>query len=74
MNKICYLVNGKTKNKQPIILSTGMATLEEVRKAISVIIKAGTPKNFITVLQCNTAYPTPPHDINLNAMLTIKKN
>ncbi len=61
------------KNKKPIILSTGMATLEEVRKAISVIIKAGTPKNFITVLQCNTAYPTPPHDINLNAMLTIKK-
>ncbi len=60
------------KNKKPIILSTGMATLEEVRKAISVIVKAGTPKNFITVLQCNTAYPSPPHDVNLNAMLTIK--
>ena len=38
---------------------------------MSVVIKSGTPRHRITVLHCNTEYPTPMHDVNLNAMQTI---
>lgn len=57
---------------KPVILSTGMATLEEVGSALSVLERAGTPRAKITVLHCNTAYPTPMVDVNLRAMLAIR--
>jgi N,N'-diacetyllegionaminate synthase len=57
---------------KPIIISTGMATLDEIRVALVVLEKAGTPRSEITVLHCNTEYPTPMVDVNLNAMLTIR--
>lgn len=56
---------------QPVILSTGMATLKEAGDAVDVLEKAGTPRQVITVLHCNTEYPTPMSDVNLRAMLTI---
>lgn len=59
--------------KKKVILSTGMADLKEVENAIQLLVKSGTPKNDITVLQCNTEYPTPVEDVNLLAMFTIKK-
>jgi N,N'-diacetyllegionaminate synthase len=55
-----------------VIVSTGMATLDEIRAAITVLEKAGTPRDRITVLHCNTEYPTPMSDVNLKAMLTIR--
>jgi len=57
---------------KPVILSTGMSTLSEVRDALQVLEDAGTDRSLITVLHCNTEYPTPFEDVNLNAMLTIK--
>jgi len=57
---------------QEIILSTGMADLEEIKVALSVFTTAGIPLNKITVLHCNTEYPTPMQDVNLKAMQTIK--
>ncbi|MBC8489755.1 MAG: N-acetylneuraminate synthase [Bacteroidetes bacterium] len=57
---------------KPIILSTGMATLKEVEYALNVLEESGTPKSQITVLHCNTEYPTPMEDVNLKAMLTIR--
>jgi N,N'-diacetyllegionaminate synthase len=57
-----------------IVLSTGMSTLDEIGNALSLLIKAGTKKNNITVLHCNTEYPTPMEDVNLRAMLTIKNS
>lgn len=60
------------KCNEPVILSTGMSTLEEVEAAINVIVKSGTNRNKITVLHCNTDYPTPFEDVHLNAMNTIK--
>lgn len=51
-----------------VILSTGMSVVEEISEAIEVIKKAGTPKDKITVLHCNTEYPTPMKDVNLLAM------
>ena len=60
------------KYGMPIILSTGMGTLDEIEAALNILERAGTPRNKITVLHCNTEYPTPMEDVNLNAMLTIR--
>lgn len=56
-----------------VILSTGMSTLDEVREALQILVKAGTSKENIIVLQCNTEYPTPYEDVNLLAMQTMHK-
>mgnify|MGYP000509762226 CR=1 FL=1 len=60
------------KKKKPIIVSTGMANLAEVRAAIDVLNKNGVQKKSITILHCNTEYPTPMQDVNLLAMNTIQ--
>jgi N,N'-diacetyllegionaminate synthase len=59
--------------KKKVILSTGMANMDEIRDALDVLVQAGTKKEDITVLHANTMYPTPMEDVNLNAMLTIGK-
>lgn len=56
----------------PIMMSTGMATLEEVQVALNILIESGAEKEAITVLHCNTEYPTPMQDVNLKAMLTMR--
>ena len=53
---------------EPVILSTGMSTLEEIESAMEVLINNGLQKEQITVLHCNTEYPTPMCDVNLSAM------
>lgn len=55
----------------PVILSTGMATMGEIEDAIRVMEEGGVPRSKITVLHCNTEYPTPMQDVNLPAMLSI---
>lgn len=60
---------GRTGKK--VILSSGMSTLNEVREAVRVLKENGS--KAITVLHCNTQYPTPYVDVNLKAMLTLKK-
>lgn len=57
---------------KPVILSTGMATLDEVGTALDVLERAGAPRDRVTVLHCNTEYPTPMADVNLRAMLTMR--
>ncbi|MFT9495204.1 N-acetylneuraminate synthase [Anaerosolibacter sp.] len=58
---------GKLKKK--VLLSSGMATLGEIERALYLLRENGTKE--ITVLQCNTEYPTPMEDVNLKAMRTI---
>jgi len=58
---------------KPVVLSTGMAMLGDIEAAIEVLEQAGTPRQAITVLHCNTEYPTPMQDVNLRAMLTIRE-
>jgi N,N'-diacetyllegionaminate synthase len=58
--------------KKKVILSTGMADLGEIGNAINVLTEYGMRKDDITVLHCNTEYPTPFEDVNLNAMLAIR--
>lgn len=57
----------------PIVMSTGMANMEEVKNAYQVLIDNGIKQEDITILHCNTEYPTPMEDVNLKAMLTIEK-
>ena len=56
---------------KPVVLSTGMATMDEVKASINVLIGNGLKRNMITVLHCNTEYPTPYKDVNLLAMQTL---
>jgi N,N'-diacetyllegionaminate synthase len=56
-----------------IILSTGMADMEEIAAALNALIEAGASKNNITILHCNTEYPTPMQDVNLMAMPAMQK-
>jgi N,N'-diacetyllegionaminate synthase len=56
---------------KPIRLSTGMSTMDEVHSALNILMEAGAKKNEITILHCNTEYPTPMDDVNLKAMLTM---
>jgi N,N'-diacetyllegionaminate synthase len=57
---------------KPVILSTGMARLGEIEAALEVLEASGTPREQVTVLHCNTEYPTPMADVNLKAMLAIR--
>ena len=56
-----------------VILSTGMATIDEIKDAVKVLIDNGVSKDKITILHCNTEYPTPMEDVNLKAMLHIQR-
>lgn len=56
---------------EPVILSTGMCELSDIEAAIQILLSHGLQKNQITVLHCNTEYPTPMRDVNLKAMLEI---
>lgn len=67
-----YLQKMATSFSQ-LILSTGMATIKEINAALQVLQQSGAEKNQITVLHCNTEYPTPMKDVHLLAMLHIKE-
>lgn len=54
-----------------VILSTGMATIAEIKEALDVFLNEGISKEEITILHCNTEYPTPMSDVNLKAMIHI---
>jgi len=56
-----------------VLLSTGMADLDEVRAAIDVLVDSGIARADLTVLQCTTAYPAPVAEANLRAMVTMRE-
>ena len=65
-----YLIKIANLGK-PVILSTGMSNMQEVKDAVSVLKEHGA--GDITVLHCTTEYPAPYNDVNLLAMLTMKE-
>ncbi len=64
-----YLVALANTHK-PIVMSTGMCEIDEIRDAVNVLLEHGAGN--IQLLHCNTEYPTPFEDVNLKAMQTIK--
>ena len=65
-----YLIQIAETGKD-VILSTGMAELEEIEQAVRILQRHGAGR--ISLLHCNTEYPTPMEDVNLRAMLTLKE-
>ncbi len=61
------------RKKLPVVLSTGMADMEEVKWAVNTLISEGLKSTDLTVLHCNTDYPTKMEDVNLNAMQHLAK-
>jgi N-acetylneuraminate synthase len=58
---------------ETLVMSTGMADMNEIKEAVEVITSAGFSKQNLTILHCNTEYPTPYEDVNLNAMQSIAR-
>ncbi|CAM4239782.1 N-acetylneuraminate synthase [Gillisia hiemivivida] len=56
-----------------VIMSTGMANIQEVKNAFEVLRNEGLSEDQISIIHCNTEYPTPMEDVNLRAMLNIKE-
>lgn len=56
---------------KPVALSTGMATLEEVQTAVTLLRQAGCQD--LTLLHCVSGYPTPPEQCNLAAIETLRR-
>lgn len=65
------LIEYIARKGKPIILSTGIAGEEEINDALEACQRGGN--NSVILLKCTSAYPTPWVDVNLNAMLEIKK-
>ena len=60
--------------REPVIMSTGMCDDLDIMYAMDGVLNNGVSKDQITILHCNTQYPTPMKDVNLKAMLTIKND
>ncbi|WP_016989884.1 N-acetylneuraminate synthase [Flavobacterium sp. ACAM 123] len=58
---------------EEVIISTGMSLMTEIRDALNIFLDSGIAREKITILHCNTEYPTPMKDVNLKAMLSIGK-
>lgn len=59
------------KTQKPVVMSTGMSTLEEIEQAVKVLTENGT--HGLRLLHCNTEYPTPFEDVNLQVMKTLRE-
>lgn len=70
IDNLPYLKEAGTKGKD-VILSTGMSTLPEVKRAYATLLEAGA--NSVALLHCTTSYPCPLEDVNLRAMLALKR-
>jgi len=58
---------------EPVVMSTGMATMEEIHAAYQVLCESGVAKEDVTLLHCHTDYPTRFEDVNLRAMETLQR-
>jgi len=67
---VAPLLEACAKTGKPIVLSTGMATMEEIKQAAETLKRAGAQD--ITLLHCVSAYPTPPEEANLSAISAIR--
>lgn len=70
ITNVPYLIK-LAKTHKPVILSTGMSTMDDILFAVNLLKEHGTPE--IVLLHCNTEYPSPYQDVNLKAMNTIRK-
>jgi N,N'-diacetyllegionaminate synthase len=72
INNLPYLRH-IAKKRKPVILSTGLADIEEIKDALDILTIGGLSLDQITVLHCTTEYPAPFNEVNLSAMNQIEK-
>lgn len=60
-------------HKMPTIMSTGMATIDEVNEAVEALLAAGLDRHHLTLLHCTTDYPTTPGDVHLRALAVLRE-
>lgn len=65
------LIEYMGKTKKPLILSTGMATLQEIKEAVTAARRAGA--RDITLLKCVSSYPADPKEMNLRTLTDLQK-
>ena len=68
-----FYLRNIAKKGLPVVLSTGMSNMQEINDAVKVLYEFGLKKEDLTILHCNSQYPSPIDDVNLNAMLSIQK-
>ncbi len=72
INNVPYLEKIGNQNRE-VILSTGMADMDEVVFAAKVLEKSGTDRRKITLLHCCSQYPAPMEEVNLSAIISLSK-
>lgn len=73
ITNIPYLRKIGTFKNRKIIMSTGMANIPEVGKALKILMSGGAKKRDITLLHCTSEYPAPMDDVNLKAMISMRR-
>jgi len=63
----------KIENKK-IIISSGMATIQEICDCMSILLESGSSRDQMVILHCNTEYPTPDKDVNILAINDLKRH
>ena len=58
----------------PVLMSTGMATIEEIELSIAALFDAGLRKDNLTILHCTSSYPAPDHELNLSAIVAMQRH
>ena len=66
-----YLVH-IAKTRLPVVMSTGMANMDEIHVAFGVLVDNGLKKEQISLLHCTTEYPAPKNEVNLRCIQTLK--
>jgi sialic acid synthase SpsE len=65
------LIRAAAQTGKPLVISTGMATLEEITDAVETVFATGNQQ--LTLLKCTSAYPASPKDANLKTMMDLQK-
>ena len=58
----------------PVLMSTGMATIEEIELSIAALFDAGLQEDNLTILHCTSSYPAPDHELNLSAIVSMQRH
>ena len=68
------LVEHAAATQLPLLMSTGMGTMDEIREAVEWVRSARGHLNEVTVLHCTSAYPAPDRTLNLKAMVSMARD